>query len=182
MMHLCVGGLSQSYPVHSSTVITGGYRISIIIYQLQCSSLHIVLKISLLLFVYPSWQIYYDLAYSSGKNILVEVLFLDYGNGESRKPSHLRKLPEKYASLPAQGILCALSQVCKEDPFNQINYTPHKRSFGRYIGITLSDGLSVQNSCPFHIFLKEKYWKFLFPSKIAYDLREWHDLQPKLFW
>lgn len=52
-------------------------------------------------------------SFSIGKDILVEVLFLDYGNGESRKPSHLRKLPQKYASLPAQGILCALSQVCK---------------------------------------------------------------------
>lgn len=52
-------------------------------------------------------------SYSLGKDISVEVLFLDYGNGESRKPSHLRKLPQKYASLPAQGIMCALSQVCK---------------------------------------------------------------------
>lgn len=58
-------------------------------------------------------------SYSLGKDISVEVLFLDYGNGESRKPSHLRKLPQKYASLPAQGILCALSQVCKGNPFDQ---------------------------------------------------------------
>lgn len=82
-----------------------------------------VLEISFLSFVYPSSQIDYDVAvvsYSSGKDTLVEVLFLDYGNGESRKPSHLRKLPRKYASLPAQGILCALSQVCKGNPFDQI--------------------------------------------------------------
>ncbi|XP_062603174.1 uncharacterized protein LOC134264952, partial [Saccostrea cucullata] len=55
--------------------------------------------------------------YSLGSDPSVEVLFVDYGNGESRKQSHLRNLPQKFASLPAQGILCALTQVAPDNKY-----------------------------------------------------------------
>lgn len=48
-----------------------------------------------------------------GKDISVEVFFLDYGNGEFRKFFYFRKLLQKYVSLFVQGILCVLFQVCK---------------------------------------------------------------------
>ncbi|XP_061186866.1 uncharacterized protein LOC133194990 [Saccostrea echinata] len=54
---------------------------------------------------------------SQGSDPSVEVLFVDYGNGESRKQSHLRSLPQKCASLPAQGILCALTQVAPDNKY-----------------------------------------------------------------
>uniref|UniRef100_K1QGI1 Uncharacterized protein n=1 Tax=Magallana gigas TaxID=29159 RepID=K1QGI1_MAGGI len=37
----------------------------------------------------------------------------------------------------------------------------------------------MQNSCPVHIFLMGKHWKFLLHTKIAYDLRVCHDLDPR---
>lgn len=40
----------------------------------------------------------------------------------------------------------------------------------------------VQNLCFVHIFLMKKYWKFLFHTKVANDLRVCHDFDPKSFW
>lgn len=38
----------------------------------------------------------------------------------------------------------------------------------------------VLNSRPVNICLMEKHWKFLLNTKIAYDLRVYHDLDPRL--
>uniref|UniRef100_K1Q234 Uncharacterized protein n=1 Tax=Magallana gigas TaxID=29159 RepID=K1Q234_MAGGI len=40
-------------------------------------------------------------------------------------------------------------------------------------------GRKVQTSCLVHIFLMDKYWKFLIHIKIAYNLRVCHDLDPR---
>ena len=58
---------------------------------------------------------------------------------------------------------------------------PLQTRFQGYIGSTLSVRLSLQNSSPVHIFLMEKHWKFLLHTKIAYDLRVCHDLDPRSF-
>lgn len=41
--------------------------------------------------------------------------------------------------------------------------------------------LSVQNSCPVHIFLMEKHWKILLHTKNAYELWVYHDLDSRSF-
>eukprot|EP00105_Crassostrea_gigas_P038152 XP_019922300.1 PREDICTED: CD109 antigen-like [Crassostrea gigas] len=40
-------------------------------------------------------------------------------------------------------------------------------------------GRKEQNSCPVHIFLMDKYWKFLIHIKIAYNLSMCHDIDPR---
>lgn len=40
---------------------------------------------------------------------------------------------------------------------------------------------SVQNSCPVHIFFREKQWKFLLHRDVDYDLWVCHVLDPRYF-
>lgn len=42
---------------------------------------------------------------------LYEVLFIDYGNTSTLKPSLIKNLPKVYASIPSQAILCGLYHV-----------------------------------------------------------------------
>ncbi|KAJ8309252.1 hypothetical protein KUTeg_014126 [Tegillarca granosa] len=57
--------------------------------------------------------------YSPGKDktVSVDVVFVDYGNGERRKCTDLRELPVEFSVLPTQAICCAVAKVAPANKY-----------------------------------------------------------------
>ncbi|KAK3105054.1 hypothetical protein FSP39_016219 [Pinctada imbricata] len=54
---------------------------------------------------------------TKGSDMYVNVTFVDYGNKEKRKLSHLWELPTRFTELPAQAVPCCLAKVAPTNKY-----------------------------------------------------------------